>query len=57
VNSLKEYPAIPIVKVLAGLSSETVILGNAYNEEAPATRTPVPANFKNLRREFIVWLF
>jgi hypothetical protein len=36
------------------LSTDTVMPGEAYKEEAPAARTPAPANFKNPRREFII---
>jgi hypothetical protein len=38
---------MPIVKVLTRFPIESVIAVEAYNEEAPAARTPVPANFKN----------
>jgi hypothetical protein len=54
VNSLNVYPAIPILKVLVALSTDTVIPWEVYKEEAPAARTPAPANFKNPRREFII---
>jgi hypothetical protein len=52
-NSLKVYPAIPILKVFTALSAEVCITLEAYSEDVPAARIPVPANFKNLRREFI----
>ena len=42
------------MKVFTALSTDALTVEEAYNDVAPAARTPVPANFKNLRRVFII---
>jgi hypothetical protein len=43
-----------MLKVFAALSTEALTVEEANKEVAPAARTPVPANFKKLRRVFII---
>jgi hypothetical protein len=43
--------------VLTLLFTATGIAGNPYNDEALAASIPVPANFRKLRREFMVKSF